>query len=136
MRKLALAALLALAACGRAADARSHEIDSYAAALHPADDGAPTVAVTLREWTIELPRSVSAGEVRFVVTNTGHEDHAFRITGPGVDASTRVLEPALSAELTVTLQPGRYHVECPVKEPEEREDHAALGMTGSLLVRD
>lgn len=136
MRRISAAALLALAACGPAPDARSHEIAGYAAALRPADAAAAPVSVTLREWGIEVPRSVPAGAVRFVVTNTGHEDHAFRIIGPGVDVSTRVLEPALYAELRVTLHPGRYHVECPVKEPEEREDHAALGMTGSLLVRD
>ena len=68
------------------------------------------------------------------VRNRGHEDHAFRIYGHGLDRATRVIEPMMRTSLTVTLVRGVYRVECPVKEPEEREDHAAMGMTGMVRV--
>lgn len=91
--------------------------------------------VRLREWAIDLPDTLPAGPVTFVVRDAGHDDHAFRIHGNGVDAATRVLEPALAATLTVTLSPGRYRVECPVDEPEENENHAKMGMRRTLVVR-
>jgi hypothetical protein len=89
----------------------------------------------MREWALDLPDTLPAGPVTFVVRDAGHDDHAFRIHGNGVDASTRVLEPELATTLTVTLSPGTYVVECPVKEPEENEDHALMGMRRSLVVR-
>ncbi|HVG44386.1 MAG TPA: hypothetical protein VM890_06625 [Longimicrobium sp.] len=92
------------------------------------------VEVRLREWAIDVADSLPAGPITFVVRDAGHDDHALRIHGNGVDAATRALEPDLATTLTVTLAPGRYELECPVKEPEENEDHAALGMRRSLLV--
>jgi len=92
------------------------------------------VEVRLREWAVDLPDTLPAGTLAFAVRNVGHDDHVFRIKGRGVDAATRVLEPDLTDTLTVTLAPGRYVVECPVKEPEEREDHARLGMHRRLVV--
>ncbi|MFL5539096.1 MAG: hypothetical protein ACJ8J0_08890 [Longimicrobiaceae bacterium] len=114
---------MASVACGRPTDARR------AASTPPV-----RVEVRLREWAIDLPDTVPAGTVTFAVRDVGHDDHAFRIHGHGIDAATRVLEPDLAATLTVTLAPGRYGVECPVKEPEEREDHARLGMRRTLVV--
>ena len=92
------------------------------------------VEVRLREWGIDVADSLPPGSVTFVVRDAGHDDHALRIHGNGVDAATRVLEPDLAATLTVTLAPGDYMLECPVKEPEENEDHALMGMRRSLHV--
>ena len=92
------------------------------------------VEVRLREWGIDVADSLPAGPITFVVRNAGHEDHAFRIHDNGVDAATGEVEPGLAATLTVTLAPGRYALECPVKEPEENEDHALLGMRRPLHV--
>jgi hypothetical protein len=114
---------MALVACGRPADAR-----------HPASTPPVRVEVRLREWAIDLPDTLPAGPVTFAVHNVGHDDHAFRIHGHGIDTATRVLEPDLADTLAVTLAPGRYGIECPVKEPEEREDHARLGMRRTLVV--
>lgn len=118
---------MVLAACHRPAAAR-----------RPVSAGPPPtplrVEVRLREWAIDVADTLPAGPVTFVVRDVGTDDHAFRIHGHGIDAATRVLEPDLAATLTVTLAPGRYRLECPVKEPEEREDHAALGMRRTLVV--
>jgi len=116
----------ALAACDRPTDAR-----------RPASPARPPlrVEVRMREWALDLHDSLPAGPITFVVRDAGHDDHAFRIHGNGVDAATRVLEPGLAATLTVTLPPGTYTVECPVDEPEENENHALMGMRRSLTVR-
>ena len=114
---------MAPVACGPPADARP-----------PPSTTPVRVEVRLREWAIDLPDTLPAGTITFTVRNVGHDDHAFRIHGHGIDAATRALEPELAATLTVTLAPGRYRSECPVKEPEEREDHARLGMRRRLVV--
>lgn len=136
-------ALDALAASGTASEAAfvptGERMDASAALepfIHPVPDRTPSlrVPVRLEEWKVVLPGRLPAGTITFLVRNRGHEDHAFHIRGRGVDRSTRVIEPAMRTSLTVTLARGVYHVECPVKEPEEREDHAAMGMTGTLRV--
>jgi hypothetical protein len=117
----------------RAATGESPALEPF---IHPPPERAPglRVPVRLAEWTVTLPGRLPAGTITFLVRNRGHEDHAFHIWGRGVDQATRVIEPAMRTSLTVTLARGVYHVECPVKEPEEREDHAKMGMTGTVRV--
>jgi len=94
--------------------------------------GATTVTVTLTDFEIELSTtSVTAGAYTFVVEQQGKHPHALSIKGPGVDTtSTPTIQPGGASErLTVTLQPGRYELWCPVG------NHKAQGMHTTITVR-
>lgn len=145
---LALAVAACAAACGRAADAsvaaRARDElfvpppPSLAARAAPSrQPGRPEplrVPVRLSEWTVQMPGRLPAGRILFLIKDVGHEDHAFRIYGNGIDRSSRVVEPMMSTSLAVTLARGVYHVQCPVDEPEERENHAKMGMVGTVTI--
>jgi len=70
-----------------------------------------------------------AGTVRFHVINAGTIHHSFEISGNGVIGSTGVLSPGDSVQLTVTLAPGDYIVDCPV------DGHYTMGMKRQVWVR-
>src|SRR5690242_18478566 len=73
------------------------------------------VEVRLSEWKVELSQAaVSAGTVRFVVTNIGSIPHGFEVEGQGIEQEIEMIQPGASDTLTVTLQPGTYEVYCPV----------------------
>src|SRR6266545_2569452 len=75
--------------------------------------------------------AVTAGAYTFVVEQQGKHPHALSIKGPGVDTtSTPTIQPGGASErLTVTLQPGRYELWCPVG------NHKAQGMHTTITVR-
>ena len=90
-----------------------------------------SVAVTLSEWKIGMPRdTVQAGAVTFEVKNTGQMTHAFTVRGDGVDKGTREIPARQAGSLTVTLKPGTYEVFCPMSE----ESHKQAGMARKLIV--
>ncbi len=61
--------------------------------------------------------------------NVGNVVHSLRIEGNGIEEQqTRDIEPGESADLTVTLGPGTYELDCPV------DNHEELGMRGSVTV--
>ncbi len=69
---------------------------------------------------------VPTGVVTFVVRNTGHLPHDFKISGK----RTKLLQPGKSQVLKVTFsKPGPYKFLCTVT------GHAAAGMKGTLRVR-
>ena len=68
------------------------------------------------------------GRVRFEVKNTGKFPHALSISGAGVKAKTKLIQPGTSAVLLVTLKSGSYALWCPVP------GHAAQGMKSNLSV--
>ncbi|MDQ3549361.1 MAG: cupredoxin domain-containing protein [Chloroflexota bacterium] len=90
---------------------------------------AQTIDVTLTEFQIEMPSTIQAGPVSFVVTNEGNGTHNFEIEGEGIEA---VLEANLAGgetqTLEVDLQPGTYTIICPVGNHEEQ------GMTTEVTV--
>lgn len=96
------------------------------------DSAAPTgqvIEVGLSEYTIDLPASLSAGPVTFLVTNYGTLAHSFAIEGSGIDeALTHELEPGETGAFTVDLRPGTYSVFSP--SPGDRDN----GMTVTLVV--
>jgi uncharacterized cupredoxin-like copper-binding protein len=83
---------------------------------------APSVTVTLKEFTIAPSAKLRTGKVTLRVVNRGRFPHALAIAGPGAKARTRTLAAGKSATLTVTLRNGTYTLWCPVA------NHAALGM--------
>lgn len=90
---------------------------------------ADTVEVSLREFRIEMPRSIEAGPTVFRVTNDGSAQHNFEVEGEGVEEVFATnLRPGQTRTLRVDLRPGAYQVYCPV------QDHADRGMRLNLEV--
>jgi uncharacterized cupredoxin-like copper-binding protein len=98
-------------------------------------DGVPvegeSVEVSLTEFQIDMPSSLSAGPVTFEVTNDGTTTHAFEVEGNGVEEETEELEPGASATLEVDLQAGTYEVYCPVDGHRDMGMEVELEVTGS-----
>jgi hypothetical protein len=86
-----------------------------------------TIRVTEREFKVGLSTThAPAGRVRFEIKNTGRYAHALSISGAGVNAKTKLIQPGKSAVLLVTLKHGDYSLWCPVP------GHAAQGMKATL----
>jgi uncharacterized cupredoxin-like copper-binding protein len=63
--------------------------------------------------------------------NVGEVVHSLRIEGNGIEErQTGEIGPGESADLTVTLGPGTYELDCPV------DDHEELGMRGRVTVQE
>lgn len=119
--------------------AESRELIAAAtpAALEPVPEPTPTaepvqvVDLVLLEWLIDIPEEIRAGQVNFVVTNEGSEEHGLVIEGNGlVFELPAPLESGESSILSAQLPPGEYVVYCPVDEGEHRDE----GMEATLLV--
>ncbi len=95
------------------------------------DAAAPTgevVEVGLNDFYIDMPTTLPAGPVTFLITNYGPSVHSFAIDGPGIDeALTHELEPGQQGAFTVELQPGTYSIICPV--PGHRDNGMSLVLT-------
>ena len=107
------------------------------AALEPIPEPTPTaepvqvVDLVLLEWLIDMPAETRAGQVNFVVTNEGSEEHSVVIEGNGLVFELPVpLDSGESSILSAELPPGEYVVYCPVGEGEHRDE----GMEATLLV--
>lgn len=127
-----LAAAL-LAACGQNQPAEAPETNDQTGT--PAQTGAQQkqpqeVAVTLKDFAIEMPNTLKPGVYRFEVENRGRQAHNFHISGPNVNEQfDENLNPGEREEMTVTLQPGFYQIICPIPQ------HADKGMKLSLVVQ-
>ncbi|GAB3366199.1 MULTISPECIES: cupredoxin domain-containing protein [Amycolatopsis] len=84
----------------------------------------------LTEFAIRLPqRTWAPGTYTFVASNSGTTVHALELAGPGgADQKTGTLRGGESGSFTVTLQPGRYELSCPVG------NHKELGMDTTIEV--
>jgi len=103
--------------------------------------GFPAAAAPAKPQRIEIkgnefkfePKDVTAraGEITFVVTNTGSTDHNIVIQDTaGRDlAQIPVISPGKSEELKVTLRPGNYRLVCTLP------GHKEAGMVGTLKVQ-
>ena len=87
---------------------------------------ATTVAVTESEFKIALAStSFKAGKITFDVKNTGKLAHDLAIKG---GQKTKLIQPGGSAQLAVTLKPGKYHLYCSVP------GHEQAGMKADITV--
>jgi uncharacterized cupredoxin-like copper-binding protein len=103
-------------------------LGATAAMAADAPPAAP-VEVHLSEYVVAMPKALPAGPTTFVVHNDGRKTHSFRIEGPGFnEILSQPVEPQMTGELKVTLQPGEYKVYCPVGS------HERKGMTTTLTV--
>lgn len=118
---VAIVLLVGLTACGGEDD--EQDMERGAADATPAAGEANQVEVILTEYSIEMPDSIPAGQIAFVVTNEGAEEHNFEVEGQGIEEEfDENLQPGDTKTLNVDLQPGTYEVYCPV------DDHEELGM--------
>jgi plastocyanin len=102
-----------------------------AAGTPAADSGPQLVDVSLTEFAIDMPETLSAGKVRFNVTNNGTVPHSFVVEGEGTNKRlANNVPPGSSAKLNADLKPGTYTVYCPVGEGA----HRAKGMEVTLTV--
>jgi plastocyanin len=87
-----------------------------------------TIRVTEREFKIGLSTTHAlAGRVRLEIKNTGKYPHSLAISGAGVSAKTKLIQPGKTGVLLVTLKQGVYSLWCPVP------GHAAQGMKAELI---
>jgi uncharacterized cupredoxin-like copper-binding protein len=87
------------------------------AATATAQAAAQTVQVTETEFQIALGGyKAKAGKFTFDVKNAGKIPHDLAIKG---GSKTKLIQPGASAQLTVTLKPGKYHLYCSVPGHEQ-----------------
>lgn len=94
---------------------------------------ANAVKVTLKEFSITMPKTLKAGSTTFTVTNKGKFPHNVFVTfhGPGTPKfGTPQIKPGASAKVTVNLTPGAYVVLCGVGSG----FHASQGMIHAFTV--
>ena len=87
----------------------------------------PLVEITQWEWAIEpLRDEVKAGEVTFMVTNTGNLEHNFVVEG--MDETIELILPQDTQSMSVTLRPGTYTLIC------DLSGHREAGMETQFTV--
>ncbi len=87
---------------------------------------ATTVQATETEFKIALSSTdLKAGKITFDVKNAGKIEHDLAIKG---GEKTKLIQPGGSAQLTVTLKAGKYHLYCTVP------GHEAAGMKVDITV--
>jgi uncharacterized cupredoxin-like copper-binding protein len=88
---------------------------------------ATTVEAIEAEFKIALPStSLKAGKITFQAKNEGKIDHDLAVKETG--DKTKLIPPGATAELTVTLEPGKYVLYCTVP------GHEAAGMKIEVTV--
>ena len=118
------------------------------------------ITVVARDYTFEVPDTVLAGPTSFRLENRGRMDHevvlftarrgvsaAMIVAAPAGEARRHLGDPPIailfaptaypiSADLLVTLQPGRWYVLfCGLQDTKEMPFHYAIGMMDSIYVR-
>jgi uncharacterized cupredoxin-like copper-binding protein len=153
-------AVVALSACAGPGATSSPNATATTGATGSATPGAggTTVNVTVQEFSV-LPEvaTASAGDITFVVTNTGPDDvHEFVVIqtdlapdalptddrgavteeGAGMTVVDEIEDIAVgdTAEVTVTLDAGAYVLICNIYDESEQEAHYQMGMYTGFTV--
>jgi uncharacterized cupredoxin-like copper-binding protein len=126
---LLLVSLLASAMSGSIRTTHAGHVGGNAASeLSPAQP-APTTAVSLTEYQIEMPTSLPAGVHVFDVANNGNGEHNFTVEGQGIMTEfVTDLTSGQTQSMQIYLAAGTYTVYCPIG------DHRTQGMETSLTV--
>jgi uncharacterized cupredoxin-like copper-binding protein len=110
-----------------AAQTTTQQTSTTTTTTTPAKPQATKVAVTETEFKIMLASTTfKAGQITFQVKNVGKIPHDLAVKQTG--DKTKLIQPGGSAELTVTLKPGKYELYCSV------DGHATLGMKQNVTV--
>jgi uncharacterized cupredoxin-like copper-binding protein len=126
---LLLVSLLVSAMSGSIRTTHAGHVGGNAASeLSPAQP-APTTAVSLAEYQIEMPTSLPAGVHVFDVANNGNGEHNFTVEGQGIMTEfVTDLTSGQTQSMQIYLATGTYTVYCPIG------DHRTQGMETSLTV--
>ncbi|MDX1582133.1 MAG: hypothetical protein R3338_00875 [Thermoanaerobaculia bacterium] len=135
MKVLCIVVLAAMIGCAEepAVETTTVDVDTTDTSVAEDVDVRPsaehTVDVVLTSFDIEMPETLPAGSVLFVVSNESDMEHNFEIEGQGIE---KELEENLQGQevkmLKVDLVPGEYRVYCPIG------DHASQGMDMNVTV--
>src|SRR5207237_1339769 len=110
------------------ADTKKKE-PTRAAATTSAPAATGTVSVTESEFKIVLASTtLKAGTITFDVKNAGKIQHDLAVKG---GPKTKLISPGGSAQLTVTLKPGTYHLYCTVPGHEQAGMKADITVSGA-----
>ena len=117
-----------LAGCGAGGGGGQASKGSKAAAGGPV---IKTIEVKETEYKLDPDKITlnKPGTYVFKAVNSGSTTHALEIEGKGVEEETKDLDAGQSAELKVTLKPGKYEIYCPV------DGHRQQGMEGTVTVK-
>jgi hypothetical protein len=91
------------------------------------------VKVTLKEFSITMPKTLKAGATTFTVSNKGKFPHDFTVSyhGTGTPAfKSGTIKPGATVKVSTNLKPGGYVVVCTQGEGY----HAAQGMIHAFTV--
>jgi len=113
-----------------AAEASAEEAPAATEAADTADAAPEIVDVTLSEFQIDMPTELTAGPIRFSISNTGNAPHNFVIEGGNVNKRLATnIPPGGTGFLNADLPPGTYTVFCPVGEGAHRANGMELELT-------
>jgi uncharacterized cupredoxin-like copper-binding protein len=91
------------------------------------DADARKVAVKMTDQGVQMSRSLSAGKTAFLVTNTGKQNHNFKITGNNLDESFWfTIAPGGDKTMQVDLKAGTYEAVCSVDAHGKKEPKVKL----------
>jgi uncharacterized cupredoxin-like copper-binding protein len=125
---LLLVSLLVSTMGGSIRTTHAGHVGGNASELSPAQP-APTTAVSLTEYQIEMPTSLPAGVHVFDVANNGNGEHNFTVEGQGIMTEfVTDLTSGQTQSMQIYLATGTYTVYCPIG------DHRTQGMETSLTV--
>jgi uncharacterized cupredoxin-like copper-binding protein len=126
---LLLVSLLVSAMSGSIRTTHAGHVGGNAASELSLAQPAPTTAVSLTEYQIEMPTSLSAGVHVFDVANNGNGEHNFTVEGQGIMTEfVTDLTSGQTQSMQIYLAAGTYIVYCPIG------DHRTQGMETSLTV--
>jgi hypothetical protein len=90
----------------------------------------PALAVSLTEYQIGMPTSLSAGVHSFNVANNGQDEHNLAVEGQGIKIEfVTDLTSGQTQNMQVYLGPGTYAVYCPLGSHRERGMEISLTVT-------
>lgn len=99
----------------------------------PPAEAETTVEVVMKDFSFDMPTSVTAGKVLFQVENSGSQEHEFVIyQGTKELAAVHGVAAGKSGQLAVVLPAGRYTAKCLVGSGAARHDN--LGMVQNFTV--
>lgn len=151
MSRIAIVALLVLAACAEQQQAQPEQPAQQPASPEPETQDFEVIAT---EYAFEgVPATLEAGEATFTLVNEGEEPHMMNVTKINddrpleellqlpqkevqeviEDAGTVEARPGKSKSLTAELESGRYGYVCFITT-EDGTPHALEGMFGEFMV--
>lgn len=84
------------------------------------------VDVNMTDRNIDMPNTLTAGNKKFVIKDTGSSVHRFSIEGGTLKNVVADVSAGRTATIGVDMAPGTYKVGCVLKEHQGKEPHVTL----------